>query len=60
MLLERKRSKSELLTELASLRLKVADLEHYKLQHQQTIQDLAGTKKDYRSYISILKGKSFG
>ncbi len=49
MLLERKRSKSELLTELASLRLKVADLEHFKLQHQQTIQDLAGTKKDYRS-----------
>jgi PAS domain S-box-containing protein len=46
---ERKRSRSELITELTSLRLKVADLEHFKLQHQQTERDLTQKKKEYRA-----------
>lgn len=48
-LLERKRSKSELITELASLRLKVADLERFRLQHEQTERDLTHKRKEYRT-----------
>lgn len=46
---ERRRSKTELISELALLRLKIADLGHFKLQYQQIVEDLAGKKKEYRT-----------
>jgi PAS domain S-box-containing protein len=49
MLEEKKRSKAEFISELSILRLKIADLEGFKLQYQQTAEDLAGKKKEYRT-----------
>jgi PAS domain S-box-containing protein len=54
---ERKRSRSELITELTSLRLKVADFEHFRLQHQQTERDLTQKKKEYRTIFDSVPAR---
>jgi len=57
MLLERKRSKSELITELASLRIKVADLERFRLQSEQTERDLTHKRKEYRTIFDSVPAR---
>jgi len=46
---DKKKTKAELIRELALLRLKIADLEHIKAQHEKTLEELTGKKKDYRT-----------
>lgn len=57
MLDEKKRSKKDLVSELAALRLKIADLERYKVMYEQTLEDLTGKKREYRTIFDFVPAR---
>lgn len=49
MLKSKGRTKADLIRELSVLRLKIADLERFKMQYEQAARDLSEKKKEYRT-----------